>query len=349
MQNSTIENIRRNKNKLKVNELYSYKQLTKILNIDYLKSQNSKISQLKEVNTVIELEKVKTKYKIKGIRKQETQIIKNKKSATYSDDVLLSALYFLLKDTKKEDKEIVKCINRDTLACEIGLKHKNNSIVAKYQPQNFCEQLDVDMLTFKYVYPRVMNVVSYAISYLLKRLQKENLATIFNRYQVVTTNNINRIATDEEYAKIESIKRKILNEMQIKNESLLYNKYNNLVIEFYTKVDLETIKQLGIRNSYKFLEIHIDIENVKEYLRIFKHMTLNEALEITNKKFLDKQLKNCKNNKNRRLNSTKAIPVALILDEFDSNSAEIIESLININADELVFDTKTEFKPIENQ
>ena len=77
MQNNIIENIRKNKDKLKVDELYSYKQLTQILDIEYLKSQNSKFRQLKLINTIIELEKVKTKYKIIQIREQETQIIKN--------------------------------------------------------------------------------------------------------------------------------------------------------------------------------------------------------------------------------------------------------------------------------
>ena len=76
MQNNIIENIRKNKDKLKVGELYSYKQLTQILDIEYLNS-NSKMAQLKLINTIIKLEKVKTKYKIIKIREQETQIIKN--------------------------------------------------------------------------------------------------------------------------------------------------------------------------------------------------------------------------------------------------------------------------------
>ena len=79
MQDKQIENIRRNKDKLKIGELYSYKQLTEILNIEYLKSQNSKKAQLKVIDTVIELEKVKTKYKIVRIREQETQVIRNNK------------------------------------------------------------------------------------------------------------------------------------------------------------------------------------------------------------------------------------------------------------------------------
>ena len=348
MQDKQIENIRRNKDKLKIGELYSYKQLTEILNIEYLKSQNSKKAQLKVIDTVIELEKVKTKYKIVRIREQETQVIRNNKhnkKSTYSDDVLLSALYFLLKDTKKEDKEIVKCINRDALAYEIGLKHKNNNIVAKYYPTSFCNQLDVDSSIFNYVYPKVMNVINSAISYLFKNLQKKKLATIFNRYEVVTIDNTSRIATDEEYAKIESIKRDILTEMKIDNEYLLYNKYCNYIQEFYIKVNKETIQQLGIINSYKFLEIHMNRKSVDNYLKTFKHMTLDEALEITNEKFLKKQLLNCKNNKNRKLKQD-VIPAILLLENFNEDSTEIIENLISINADELIFDK--EFKTIEN-
>lgn len=340
-----IENIRRNKHKLTIGELYSYKQLTEILDIEYLNS-NSKKAQLKEINTVIELEKVKTKYKIVSIRKQETSIIKNKKRATYSDDVLLSALYFLLKDTKEEDKEIVKYVNRDALAYEIGLKHKNNNIVAKYYPKKFCNQLDVDTSTFNYVYPKVMNVINSAISYLFKNIQKKKLATIFNRYEIVTIDNNTRVATDEEYAKIESIKRDILTEMKIDNEYFLYNKYCNYIQEFYIKVNKETISQLGIINSYKFLEIHMNRKSVDNYLKTFKHMSLDEALRITNEKFLKKQLTNSKNDKNRKLKQD-VIPAILLLENFNEDSTEIIENLISINADDLIVESKAEFKAIE--
>ena len=163
-----------------------------------------------------------------------------------------------------------------------------------------------------------MNVINSAISYLFKNLQKKKLATIFNRYEVVTIDNTSRIATDEEYAKIESIKRDILT---------------------------ETIQQLGIINSYKFLEIHMNRKSVDNYLKTFKHMTLDEALEITNEKFLKKQLLNCKNNKNRKLKQD-VIPAILLLENFNEDSTEIIENLISINADELIFDK--EFKTIEN-
>ena len=174
MQNSTIENIRRNKNKLKVNELYSYKQLTQILNIEYLKSTNSKKSQLKEIDTIIELEKIKTKYKIIQIREQEQPIIKNNKhnkKSTYSDDILLTTLYYLLKDRNK-DNDIVIQINKNELANNIGLKHEHNSLVAKYQPDNFCEQIQVDTTTFHYTYPRLLASINSALNLMLKKLKK---------------------------------------------------------------------------------------------------------------------------------------------------------------------------------
>lgn len=344
MQNSTIENIRRNKNKLKVNELYSYKQLTQILNIEYLKSTNSKKSQLKEIDTIIELEKIKTKYKIIQIREQEQPIIKNNKhnkKSTYSDDILLTTLYYLLKDRNK-DNDIVIQINKNELANNIGLKHEHNSLVAKYQPDNFCEQIQVDTTTFHYTYPRLLASINSALNLMLKKLKKEGLATVLNKMKITTIKGITRMATEEEYIKIEKIKREVLTDMNIKNEALLYNKYLNCIQDFYIKVNNKSIEDLGIMNSYKILELHLDRKNIDDYLKAFQNTTLEELLLIGNKKFVNKQIINCKNDKTRKLKKD-SIPAALILDDFDMDNIKIIYNLIDIGANNLILEQ------IENQ
>lgn len=344
MQNNIIENIRKNKDKLKVGELYSYKQLTQILDIEYLNS-NSKMAQLKLINTIIKLEKVKTKYKIIKIREQETQIIKNNthnKKATYSDDILLTTLYYLLKDTDSQNNDIVIQINRNELANNIGLKHEHNSLVAKYQPDNFCEQIQVDTATFHYTYPRLLSNINYAISYLLKKLKREGLVTVLDKMKVITVNSITRLATEEEYIRIEKIKREVLTEMNIKNEALLYNKYYNCVQDFYIKVNNKTVEELGIVNSYKILELHLDRKNIDDYLKAFQNITLEKLLLIGNKKFVNKQIINCKNDKNRKLKKD-SIPAALILEDFDMDNIKIIYNLIDVTSDNLMLEQ------IENQ
>ena len=344
MQDNTIENIRKNKNNLKIGELYSYKQLTQILDIEYLNS-NSKKAQLKEINTVIELEKVKTKYKIIQIREQETQIIKNNihnKKATYSDDILLTTLYYLLKDRDKDKNNIVIYINKNELANSIGLKHQHNSLVAKYQPQNFCEQIDVNTATFHYTYPRLLSNINFATTYLLNNLKRKKLATIFDRMKITTMKGITRMATNEEYAKIEDIKRKVLTEMRIESEALLYNKYPNCIQEFYIKVNHKTIEELSIQSSYKLLEIHLNKENIDDYLKAFKNISLEELLIVGNEKFVNKQITNCKNDKTRKLKKER-IPAALILDDFDMDNIKIIYNLIDVEADNLILEQ------IENQ
>ena len=343
MQDNTIENIRKNKDKLKVDELYSYKQLTEILDIEYLNS-NSKKAQLKEINTVIELEKVKTKYKIIKIREQEQPIIKNNthnKKATYSDDILLTTLYFLLSNTHNSDKNnIVIYINKNELANNIGLKHQHNSLVAKYQPDNFCEQIQVDTTTFHYTYPRLLASINSALNLMLKKLKREGLATIFDKMKITTIKDgITRMATNEEYAKIEDIKREVLTEMNIKNEALLYNKYLNCIQEFYNKVEQKTFKELGIKNSYKILEIHLNRKNIDDYLRAFQNTNLEELLLIGNEKFTNKQIINCKNDKERKLKKD-SIPAALILDDFDMDNIKIIYNLIDITSENLKLETK---------
>lgn len=343
MQDNTIENIRKNKDKLKVDELYSYKQLTEILDIEYLNS-NSKKAQLKEINTVIELEKVKTKYKIIQIREQETQIIKNNthnKKATYTDDILLTTLYFLLSNTHNSDKNnIVIYINKNELANNIGLKHQHNSLVAKYQPDNFCEQIQVDTTTFHYTYPRLLASINSALNLMLKKLKREGLATIFDKMKITTIKDgITRMATNEEYAKIEDIKREVLTEMNIKNEALLYNKYLNCIQEFYNKVEQKTFKELGIKNSYKILEIHLNRKNIDDYLKAFQNTNLEELLLIGNEKFTNKQIINCKNDKERKLKKD-SIPAALILDDFDMDNIKIIYNLIDIGANNLILEIK---------
>ena len=343
MQDNTIENIRKNKNNLKIGELYSYKQLTQILDIEYLNS-NSKKAQLKEINTVIELEKVKTKYKIIQIREQETQIIKNNthnKKATYTDDILLTTLYFLLSNTHNSDKNnIVIYINKNELANNIGLKHQHNSLVAKYQPDNFCEQIQVDTTTFHYTYPRLLASINSALNLMLKKLKREGLATIFDKMKITTIKDgITRMATNEEYAKIEDIKREVLTEMNIKNEALLYNKYLNCIQEFYNKVEQKTFKELGIKNSYKILEIHLNRKNIDDYLKAFQNTNLEELLLIGNEKFTNKQIINCKNDKERKLKKD-SIPAALILDDFDMDNIKIIYNLIDIGANNLILETK---------
>ena len=344
MQNNIIENIRKNKDKLKVGELYSYKQLTQILDIEYLNS-NSKMAQLKLINTIIKLEKAKTKYKIIKIREQETQIIKNNthnKKATYSDDILLTTLYYLLKDTDSQNNDIVIQINRNELANNIGLKHEHNSLVAKYQPDNFCEQIQVDTATFHYTYPRLLSNINYAISYLLKKLKREGLVTVLDKMKVITINSITRLATEEEYIRIEKIKREVLTEMNIKNEALLYNKYYNCVQDFYIKVNNKTVEELGIVNSYKILELHLDRKNIDDYLKAFQNITLEKLLLIGNKKFVNKQIINCKNDKNRKLKKD-SIPAALILEDFDMDNIKIIYNLIDVTSDNLMLEQ------IENQ
>ena len=339
MQNNIIENIRKNKDKLKVGELYSYKQLTQILDIEYLNS-NSKMAQLKLINTIIKLEKVKTKYKIIKIREQETQIIKNNthnKKATYSDDILLTTLYYLLKDTDSQNNDIVIQINRNELANNIGLKHEHNSLVAKYQPDNFCEQIQVDTATFHYTYPRLLSNINYAISYLLKKLKREGLVTVLDKMKVITINSITRLATEEEYIRIEKIKREVLTEMNIKNEALLYNKYYNCVQDFYIKVNNKTVEELGIVNSYKILELHLDRKNIDDYLKAFQNITLEKLLLIGNKKFVNKQIINCKNDKNRKLKKD-SIPAALILEDFDMDNIKIIYNLIDVTSDNLMLE-----------
>ena len=343
MQDNTIENIRKNKNNLKIGELYSYKQLTQILDIEYLNS-NSKKAQLKEINTVIELEKVKTKYKIIKIREQETQIIKNNthnKKATYTDDILLTTLYFLLSNTHNSDKNnIVIYINKNELANNIGLKHQHNSLVAKYHPDNFCEQIDVNTVTFHYTYPRLLSSINSALNLMLKKLKREGLATIFDKMKITTIKNgITRMATEEEYIKIEDIKREVLTEMNIKNEALLYNKYPNCIQEFYNKVEQKTFKELGIMNSYKILEIHLNKKNIDDYLKAFQNTNLEELLLIGNEKFTNKQIVNCKNDKERKLKK-ESIPAALILNDFDMDNIKIIYNLIDIGADNLILETK---------
>lgn len=343
MQDNTIENIRKSKDKLKVDELYSYKQLTEILDIEYLNS-NSKKAQLKEINTVIELEKVKTKYKIIQIREQETQIIKNNthnKKATYTDDILLTTLYFLLSNTHNSDKNnIVIYINKNELANNIGLKHQHNSLVAKYQPDNFCEQIQVDTTTFHYTYPRLLASINSALNLMLKKLKREGLATIFDKMKITTIKDgITRMATNEEYAKIEDIKREVLTEMNIKNEALLYNKYLNCIQEFYNKVEQKTFKELGIKNSYKILEIHLNRKNIDDYLKAFQNTNLEELLLIGNEKFTNKQIINCKNDKERKLKKD-SIPAALILDDFDMDNIKIIYNLIDIGANNLILEIK---------
>ena len=343
MQDNTIENIRKNKNNLKIGELYSYKQLTQILDIEYLNS-NSKKAQLKEINTIVELEKVKTKYKIIQIREQETQIIKNNthnKKATYTDDILLTTLYFLLSNTHNSDKNnIVIYINKNELANNIGLKHQHNSLVAKYQPDNFCEQIQVDTTTFHYTYPRLLASINSALNLMLKKLKREGLATIFDKMKITTIKDgITRMATNEEYAKIEDIKREVLTEMNIKNEALLYNKYLNCIQEFYNKVEQKTFKELGIKNSYKILEIHLNRKNIDDYLKAFQNTNLEELLLIGNEKFTNKQIINCKNDKERKLKKD-SIPAALILDDFDMDNIKIIYNLIDIGANNLILETK---------
>ena len=349
MQNNIIDNIRKNKDNLKIGELYSYKQLTQILNIEYLKSQNSKFKQLKLINTIVELEKVKTKYKIVRIREQETQVIRNNKNsrynkkATYSDDILLTTLYYLLKDTDNKNNDIVIHINKNELANNIGLKHEHNSLVAKYQPDNFCEQIQVNTVTFHYTYPRLLSSINSALNLMLKKLKREGLATVLNKMKITSIKeNITRLATEEEYIKIEDIKRDILTDMNIKNEALLYNKYLNCVQDFYNKIEQRTFKELGIINSYKILEIHLNRKNIDNYLKAFQNTTLEELLIVGNEKFVNKQIINCKNDKTRKLKK-ESIPASLILDSFDTDNEKIINNLIDIGANDL------KLEQIENQ
>ena len=253
----------------------------------------------------------------------------------------MTTLYYLLKDRNK-DNDIVIQINKNELANNIGLKHEHNSLVAKYQPDNFCEQIQVDTTTFHYTYPRLLASINSALNLMLKKLKKEGLATVLNKMKITTIKGITRMATEEEYIKIEKIKREVLTDMNIKNEALLYNKYLNCIQDFYIKVNNKSIEDLGIMNSYKILELHLDRKNIDDYLKAFQNTTLEELLLIGNKKFVNKQIINCKNDKTRKLKKD-SIPAALILDSFDIDNIKIIYNLIDIGANNLILEQ------IENQ
>ena len=95
-------------------------------------------------------------------------------------------------------------------------------------------------------------------------------------------------------------------------------------------------------NSYKILELHLDRKNIDDYLKAFQNITLEKLLLIGNKKFVNKQIINCKNDKNRKLKKD-SIPAALILEDFDMDNIKIIYNLIDVTSDNLMLEQ------IENQ
>ena len=75
------------------------------------------------------------------------------------------------------------------------------------------------------------------------------------------------------------------------------------------------------------------------YLKAFQNTSLEELLIIGNEKFANKQIVNCKNDKNRKLKKD-SIPAALILDSFDTDNKKIIDNLIDVTSENLILETK---------
>lgn len=369
---NSYEEIIINSNRLIIGELYSYKKLCEILETQYMINTNSRKAQLKVLDSVVEYEKISTKYKIIKFRNETKEIEDNRGRSDgsrgnyqgiFKQDLLNSLLYFCVQyaDSNNlyvdENEDMFNItMSKHNLMCEMGMRNKHNSYVAKVQPNNFCKELSVEKSTFDFVFAKINSNSNSAMNRILDTLKKSGLAIIteiieITKYRKVyderlmkfifdkNTIESKRLATKEEIVEILHIKREVATEMNYKKESEIYATNNiEIISEFHNMVNKLTEERLGISENYPLLELNMKRSNIDRYLKKFKDISLDELLEVGNSSFLNQQKKSLKTAQTKYLSGNIGKNKLAYVQSFENylnDSKKIANNLINIFADEI--------------
>jgi hypothetical protein len=346
-------------------EIKNYPTLCEILEINKT-GGDSKKAQLKELATLCRFDQHGQKFIIKEIYdKQKEKIDMRGKSegshgnnkSVYGDDIMNTLLYFCVTLADKnnlyaenKDDFIITTSNHD-LMCEIGIRNRHNTYIANVQPNNFCNQLNLNRTEFDFIKNKIVTNSYNAIKNTIKKVVKSGLAVKTDAMKVVKYHRnddgtfdkrivlFNRCATEEELIEISHIKRKVLTIMGCKNEGEIHSSCRpEKRAEFYSRVNKLTYEKLGVSEHYPMIKLHMRKSNIDQYLQKFDNITLDELICAGNEKFLKQQNKTLKSSRTKYLNgkpSKSKIAYVQKFETYENDSDNITHHLINIFADKL--------------
>ena len=291
----------------------SYKQITDILGIPYIKGGNSKTRQLNEIQQYYNLEKVNRKYKIIEKYKEPIPIVDNRQSIYY-DDLEVIILYAL------QNSEHYVNTWSTTEALIVTSLVNNNYRIGKKDIQLTADALEVDIDYLNAFYQSTHSRFKDIFENALKRMQNKKLidykevTMIYKRVPKIklndfgipvvddcgeiqyTTDKVYTEATDKERQYILKVERKVLKDMKYDKVGTLvaegkYNKYKQQVNDILKK-------KLNIEYYYKAYNIVHNKEDIiaaiTEFKNIMAENSLNklklDALNKSKDKVLNKDL-----------------------------------------------------------
>lgn len=210
----------------------NYKELCKLLNINTTTGKSKQI-QLREINRYIDLFKDNTKYVVLEVYDKPLPSNINSKYTTLIQAILLNYL--------SKQKEQTIYINKNELIKILGLV--NNKYIEYRNNRKELIKLynDLDEFNINEFYKRCDAKILSILESSFKSLKKRFLLDYSDAYRIYYYDEHhqlkNYIASNEEHSYILSVKRKILEDMNLKSE---YQIYINPRIknEFYDRVNL---------------------------------------------------------------------------------------------------------------
>ena len=343
---------------LEEGEEYMYSELCRALGIrTYKHGSNGYNTQIKALFNARHIEEVDGIYRGRTVKKYRigkpkeavvsldgergSKISPQKKSMYF---YLLEFLYSLARDgTHAEyyrDSDMWKVtLSNNSLFKGVQMVNRNNYDIALYDPKHFCEYVGVNADVFSEVMGAMTSNNSITIYKMLQKL--ESLDLIYFVKTAIIGNNKIIIDSDEhkeavreanfiENGKIRKIKRSILNDMNMIDETDVYIKGKRAV--FYNKLKNQLYSEMGIEYYCPVYNITFDKKTILGFIEMLRNNPdIDMNLESNSDKFVKNLKKNCNkrrinafNSKSNRITPKKA---ARMLECYGEHSSKILDNL----------------------
>ncbi len=227
----------------------NYKELCKLLNLNITTGKSKQI-QLREINRYIDLLKDNTKYIVLEIYDKPLTSYVNSKYTTLIQDILLNYL------VKQNDKIVY--INKNELIKVLGLVN-NKYIEYKHNRKELIKLYDeLDEFNVNEFYKRCDAKILSILESSFKSLKKRLLLDYSDAYKIYYYDGYHQlkfdIANNEEHSYILSVKRQVLEDMNLSSE---YQIYLNPSIknEYYSRINMLVKDERGWEGIFQCYKI----------------------------------------------------------------------------------------------
>lgn len=212
------------------------------------------------------------------------------------------------------ENTIIMNISKHDIACISGIRNRENYQAYTKTPNYFHTYFDLDPNVTRATFWDLNNKSYTTVNTLISKLVKEGLAVVSEEFEieVISLYDKKGFMIDEEYDKqqfkynkdnkilmyeianteqknlIKLSRLEVAKNMGYKNLSQLYNSNNVKAInEFHKKLNDFTREKYGIYSSRPFVRLTTSISLIKEHLKKFENMTLEEFMQKGYNSFKD--------------------------------------------------------------